>query len=179
MAPEVRSEIVQTLENSRQELNAAVESVSDSQATASPGAGRWSVLECLEHIAAVEERFLRRLELAERTAAPRSDKQREAELAGLVTDRKQRAEAPEPVRPAGRFTSLAQALEHFNAVRTRTIQFAEERAEDLYSLAADHPRFGSRNGLEMLLIISGHSQRHAEQIREARAAVAKSSQLHP
>ena len=174
MAPEERSEIVQTLEKTRQELNAAVESVSESQAAASPGPERWSVLECLEHIAAVEERFLRRLEQAERTTAPRSDKPREAELAALVTDRKQRAQAPEPVRPAGRFTSLAQALEHFNAVRTRTIHFAEERAADLYSLAADHPRFGPRNGLEMLLIISGHAQRHAEQIREARAAVAKS-----
>jgi uncharacterized damage-inducible protein DinB len=174
MAPEERSEIVQTLENSRQELSAAVESVSDFQAAASPGTERWSILECLEHITAVEERFLKRLEQAERTAAPRSGKQREAELSALVTDRARRAQAPEPVRPVGRFTSLAQALEHFNAVRTRTIQFAEKRAADLYSLAADHPRFGPRNGLEMLLIISGHAQRHAEQIREARAAVAKS-----
>jgi hypothetical protein len=48
------------------------------------------------------------------------------------------------------------------------------RATDLYSLAAEHPRFGPRNGLEMLLIISGHAQRHAEQIRETKAAVAKS-----
>jgi uncharacterized damage-inducible protein DinB len=174
MAPEERSEIVQTLENSRQELNAALEGVSESQAAANPEAGRWSVLECLEHITAVEERFLRRLEQAERTAAPVSDKQREAELATLVADRKQRAVAPEPVRPVGRFTSVAQALEHFNAVRTRTIQFAEERAADLYSLAAEHPRFGPRNGVEMLLIVSGHAQRHAEQIREAKDAVAKS-----
>jgi uncharacterized damage-inducible protein DinB len=174
MAAEVRSEIVQALEHSREELNAAVIGVSESQAAASPGAERWSVLECLEHITAVEERFLRRLEQAARTAAPRSDKQREAELAALVADRAQRAQAPEPVRPAGRFTSMAQALEHFNAVRTRTIRFAEERATDLYSLAAEHPRFGPRNGLEMLLIISGHAQRHAEQIREAKATVAKS-----
>jgi uncharacterized damage-inducible protein DinB len=174
MAPEERSEIVQTLENSRQELNAAVKSVSESQASASPGAGRWSVLECLEHVTAVEERFLQRLEQAERTAAPRSDKQREAELSALVTDRAQRAQAPEPVRPAGRFTSAAQALQQFNAVRTRTIQFADERAADLYSLAADHPRFGPRNGIEMLLILAGHAQRHAEQIREATAAVGRS-----
>ena len=31
-----------------------------------------------------------------------------------------------------------------------------------------------QNGMEMLLIIAGHSQRHAEQIREAKAAVGSS-----
>ena len=174
MASQGRSEIVQTLENSRRELVAAVESVSDFQASASPGTERWSILECLEHIAAVEERFLKRLEQAERTAQPSSDKQREAELSAMVKSRAKPSQAPEPVRPAGRFTTLAQALEHVNAVRARTIQFAEERGQDLYSLTAEHPRFGPRNGVEILLIISGHTQRHADQIREAKAAVAKS-----
>jgi len=174
MAPEERSEIVQALERSRRELIAAVESVSDSDAAVSPGTERWSILECLEHIAAVEERLLKRLEQAERMDAPRSDKQKEAELSAMVTNRAQRAQAPEPTRPTGRFTSLSQALAHFDDVRTRTIQFAEEHAADLYTLAADHPRFGPRNGIEMLLIIAGHAQRHADQIREAKAAVAKS-----
>jgi uncharacterized damage-inducible protein DinB len=169
MAPEERSEIVDELEKSSRELNAAVAGVSDLQATTAPGPGRWSVLECLEHVTAVEERFLGRLENAERTGPAPPDKTKEAELSSLVKDRTRRAQAPEPVRPAGRFTSLAEALEHFNAVRTRTIRFAQDRAAGLYSLAVDHPRFGTRNGLEMLLIISGHAQRHAEQIREAAA----------
>lgn len=171
MAPEERSEIVDVLENSRRELNAAAASLSESQASAAPGPGRWSVLECLEHVIAVEERFLSRLEKAEKTGPARTDKDKEAELAALVTDRSKRAQAPEPVRPAGRFTCLADALEHFNAVRGRTIRFAQFRAADLYFLAAEHPRFGPRNGLEMLLIISGHAQRHAEQMREATAAI--------
>lgn len=174
MAPEGRSEIVQKLEDTRRELNAAVESLSDTHAAAKPGADRWSVIECLEHVTAVEERFLKRLQDAERLDAPRSDKQRETELSAMVTNRSRRAEAPVPVRPVGRFTSVVEALQHFNNVRDNTIRFAEERAADLYSLAADHPRFGPRNGVEMLLILAGHAQRHAEQIREARAAVQKS-----
>jgi uncharacterized damage-inducible protein DinB len=174
MVPEEKSEIVDVLEKSRKELNAAAAGFSESQATAAPGPGRWCVLECLEHVINVEERFLSRLEKAEKTSPARTDKTREAELAALVTDRTRRAQAPEPVRPSGRFTSLAEALEQFNTVRTRTIRFAQERGADLYSLAADHPRFGPRNGLEMLLIISGHAQRHAEQIREATNQIAQS-----
>ena len=44
MAPEERSEIVQILENSRREFNAAAGGVAESQASVRPEAGRWSVL---------------------------------------------------------------------------------------------------------------------------------------
>jgi hypothetical protein len=171
MAPEERSEIVQILENSRQEFNAAAGGVSETQAQISPEAGRWSVLECVEHVAIVEDRFLGWLQKAERMETPRVDKQREADLAVRVPDRTNRAQAPEVVRPAGRFASLAQALAQFNATRTRAIQFADQRRGDLYSLASEHPRFGPVNGAELMVIIAGHARRHAAQIREVRAAL--------
>jgi hypothetical protein len=79
------------------------------------------------------------------------------------------------VVPSGRFTTLAQALEEFNSGRTRSVQFAEERSEDLYCLAAEHPRFGAVNGVELLIIAAGHSRRHAEQIKETRAALKQSA----
>ena len=73
--------------------------------------------------------------------------------------------------PAGRFTTLAQALEQFNANRTRSIQFAQDRSGDLYYLASEHPRFGPMNGVEFLIIIAAHGRRHAAQIQEVRAAL--------
>jgi uncharacterized damage-inducible protein DinB len=174
MTPEGTSEIVHILENSRQEFNAATSGLSESHANARPEVGRWSVLECVEHVAIVEERFLGWLERAEPREAPPIDKQKEAALAVRVTNRANRAEAPAAVRPTGRFTSLPQGLEHFNTTRTRTIRFAEERSDDLYCLASEHPRFGRINGTELLLIIAGHARRHADQIREIRAALGKS-----
>jgi DinB superfamily len=172
MAPEERSELVNTLENSREEFNTAASGISESQARVSPEAGRWSVLQCVEHVTIVEERFLSRLEGAGRTAAPPVNKEREAHLAARVINRTERAEAPEPVRPAGRFTSLAEALAGFNAARTRTVRFAEAQGAGIYSLASEHPRFGPLNGAELLVIMAGHARRHAEQIREVRAALA-------
>jgi hypothetical protein len=173
MAPEVRSDILQILESSREDFNAAAGGVAESQATVRPEAGRWSILECVEHVTSVEERFLGRLEQAPRLETPRVDKQKEAELLQRVTNRANRAEAPEPVRPVGRFKSLSQALDQFNAGRSRTMRFAEGRAADLYWLSTDHPRFGSMNGTEFLMIIAGHARRHAEQIREVRVALPK------
>ena len=166
-----RSELVQTLENSREEFNAAAGGISELQASVRAEPGRWSVLECVEHVTIVEERFLSRLEGAGQTATPPADKQREADLAARVTNRAERAQAPEPVRPSGRFSSLAEALDGFNAARTRTVQFAEGQGNAVYSLASEHPRFGPLNGAELLIIMAGHARRHAAQIREVRAAL--------
>jgi hypothetical protein len=171
MAPKERSEIVENLERSRQEFIAAVAGLTEAQANIRPDPARWSVLDCVEHVATVEERFLGWLTAAQKLEAPRVDKEKEAGLMARVPDRSTRVKAPEAVVPNGRFKTLAQALEQFNAGRTRSVQFAEDRCDDLYCLASEHPRFGPVNGVELLIITAGHSRRHAEQIRETRAAL--------
>jgi uncharacterized damage-inducible protein DinB len=173
MAPEERTEIVQHLERGREEFMAALAGINESQAKLRPDPARWSVIDCVEHVAIVEERFLGRLETAERLETPRIDKEREASLLVRVADRSARASAPEAVVPSGRFATLAQALEHFNAARTRSIQFAQDRSDDLYYLATEHPRFGPMNGAEFLMIITAHARRHSAQIQEVRAALEK------
>jgi len=171
MAPEIRSEIIQILEYSRREFNDAAD-VAEAQAQLSPEAGRWSVLQCVEHVTTVEERFLVRLEQARREGAPPVNPRKETDLLATVMSRITRAQAPEPVRPVGRFASLADALQAFNAARTRTIRFTEEHADDLYSRALEHARFGPMNGAEFVRLMAGHAQRHAAQIREVRDALA-------
>jgi hypothetical protein len=171
MAPKERTEIVDNLERSRQEFMDAVAGLTETQAKARPDPERWSVLDCVEHVATVEERFLGWLEAAEKLDAPRVDKEKEWGLMARVPDRSVRVKAPDAVAPAGRFQTLAEALDRFNAGRARSIRFAEDRCDDLYCLAAAHPRFGPVNGVELLIITAGHSRRHAEQIRETRAAL--------
>jgi len=163
MAPE---EIVQILEESRRAVNAAAQAIPPARAAERPEEGRWSALDCVEHVAIVEDRFFRWLEIAERAESPRIDQEKETDLAARLANRAERAEAPDPARPAGRFANLGEALEHFNAGRTRTIQFVRERSGELYALDAMHPRFGPVNGVELLVIVAGHARRHAEQIRE-------------
>jgi len=162
--------VMEMLETSRKEFHAATEGVGESQARVRPEAGRWSVLECVEHVTLVEGMFLGWLESAGQNASP-PDPQREAELAATVASRATPAQAPEPVQPTGRFGTLAEALKQFDAARARTVRFAEERAADLYSLATEHPRRGRMNGVELLTVTSAHTLRHTAQIREVRKAV--------
>jgi len=147
MAPKERTEIVETLERSRQEFIAAVAGVDEAQAKVRPDAARWSVLDCVEHVTMVEERFLGWLKVAQKLDTPRVDKEKEANLLVRV------------------------AVEQFNANRTRSIEFAQERSDELYSLAAEHPRFGPMNGVEFLIIVAAHGRRHAAQIQEVRGAL--------
>jgi uncharacterized damage-inducible protein DinB len=171
MAPEERLEIVQHLERGRADFLASVAGLSASQAAMRPDPARWSVLDCVEHVTIVEERFLGWLDSAKKLDEPRVDKEKEAGLLVRVADRSTRAQAPEAVVPNGRFTTLEQALEQFNANRNRSVQFAQDRSDELYSLAAEHPRFGPMNGAEFLMIITAHARRHAAQIQEVRAAL--------
>jgi len=172
--PPNTSELVQHLERSREEFIAAVDGLNETQAKLRPDSERWSVLECVEHVTGVEERFVGRIQNAQKLDAPRVDKEREGGIMARVTDRSVRIQSPEAAWPTGRFTTLAHALEQFNAGRSRTIQFAQDRGGELYSLIAEHPRLGPLNGVEVLILIAGHARRHAEQIRETRAALEQS-----
>jgi hypothetical protein len=173
MAPADRTEIIDILEKSREEFQTAAGGVPESLAKTRPGDNRWSVLDCVEHVATVEEIFLKRLAGGEYLEAPPADKLKEEALAARVVDRSTRRQAPETVVPKGRFTSLAEGLEQFHSARRRTVQFARDRSADLYSLASAHPVFGPLNGVEALIIIANHARRHAEQIREIRVAIEK------
>jgi uncharacterized damage-inducible protein DinB len=171
------NEVLELLADSRDSLNTAAANVEESRAAVRPETGQWSVLECIEHVTNVEERFLARLAEAERLNEPRIDKEKEAALAARVGRRVSKVQAPEAARPTGRFSNLEEALASFNSCRAQTLKFASERAADLYSLAVDHPRFGSVNGMELLVIMASHASRHAEQIRETSALAAAAETL--
>ena len=171
MSPQTRSEIIHILESSREEFNAAAGGVAEEHAKSKPAPERWSVLDCVEHVTFVETRVLVRLQETPPGGAPPVDKQKEADLAARVPNRSVRAEAPEALRPVGRYATLVEAIEQFNAARARTIEFAQASGENVYALALEHPRFGKLNGMEYLVLVAGHARRHAEQIREARAAL--------
>jgi len=171
MAPQESIDILQCLKDSRAEFLAAAEGLSETQATASPAPGRWSVVECVKHVVIVENMLLSSLRNPIAEPAPPVNKEREAQILSRVADRTRAVQAPEPVRPTGSLATLAKALAEFEAMRAETIHFAESQGAGLYSLATKHPFFGVCNGAEAMALIAAHSRRHAAQIREIRNVV--------
>jgi uncharacterized damage-inducible protein DinB len=155
------------LESGRTELIAVVGELTDEQARTRPAPGRWSVLECLEHVTFVEYRFLGMVKQSEARTAAGRDSAREAEIGERVRNRSNRRNAPEAVLPTGKYQSVAEGLQEFNAARDETLRFVSEQGVNLLSRSASHPVFGLLNGAEALLLIAGHGRRHTEQMREA------------
>src|ERR1700722_18960932 len=136
MTPAGIDDVAGQLEWARSELIAVVGSLTEEQARTRPAPDRWSVLECLVHVCYVERRFLRMVRESEAGRPAERDAEKEAALIERVTDRSNRRTAPETVHPFGRYQSISEAVQDFNAVRDETLRFASEEDVNLLSRRA-------------------------------------------
>ena len=166
-----RDQLPEKLNSGRDEFLAAVEGVTEEQAAAKPVTG-WSILECAEHVATVEENLRRRL--MERATPTESEmsREREAFIAAAAANRGRKIQAPEVARPCGRFTTLREAVECFCRNREQTIAYIASCQDDLLRLTTDHPMIGAASGQEIIILMMAHPIRHAAQIQELRQAQA-------
>lgn len=170
MRPEEKQEMLQALESGRQALLRVLEGVSEETASRPPAPERWSILQCVEHVATVEAYLFGQIAAAQE-AAPLVNEKREAAIRERAPDRTRAVSAPEGARPAGRFATVAEALEQFLHSRARTTQFVEDCQSDLRCRITTHPLLGTVNCYETLLLMAAHPARHAAQIAEIRAAL--------
>jgi hypothetical protein len=166
-----KAEMLAGLESGQQAIIGVLSGVTEDVARRSPGNGRWSVLECIEHVALGEAYFLAQLEGATLSEAPLVNSAREKAIVERGADRTTRYEAPDVARPTGRFATLKDATDHFTASRARTLNFVESCSDDLRARLAHHPVIGVVNSHEVLLLMTAHSLRHTHQIREILDAV--------
>ncbi len=163
---------VKHLEGTREEIVKVTEGLSEAQWHFKPAPDRWSVAECLEHIAVVEE-FLFQMVNEQVMKAPTEARTAEEVKASdqkvltLVADRSQRFQAPEPVRPAGRWATPEDTLKHFLESRARSLEYLKN-TPDLRAHVAESP-LGKLDAYQWLLYISSHSERHTKQIKEVMA----------
>jgi uncharacterized damage-inducible protein DinB len=170
MTDDERQEILASLENGSAVLLDTLHGVTDELAVRLPGSGKWSILQCVEHIAVVEDYLFLQILASKQAEIPLINAQREAMILTRGTDRTIRRESPDGAQPAGRFSTLSEAVQHFLASRERTIQFVNSNQEDLRSRIATHPLMGPVNCQELLLLMVVHPVRHAKQIDEIKEA---------
>jgi hypothetical protein len=160
------------LETSKKGVLAATKGLSEAQWNFKPAPDKWSVAECMEHIAAAED-FIRGL-IAENVmkspAAPDRDIARiDAGIMAMVPDRTNKVQAPEPLRPTNRFGSPQGSIQHFLESRAKTEEFLRS-TPDLRGHAADSPLGTKWDAYEFVLLIAAHSERHTKQMEEVKAS---------
>ena len=172
MLDEDRQATLTALTESRETLLNALHGVDEPTARRAPGEGRWSILDCVEHLAAAELLMNAALKRATHSGGELLDRTRESALRRRGTDRTQRFNAPEPARPTRRYATLAEATQAWEAVRAQSIAFVEGFEGEPREWMTTHPAIpGPVNCFEVLLLIAAHPRRHALQIAEIRAVV--------
>jgi hypothetical protein len=165
-----KEQLIADLEGSRQDLLDSLRGVTEDVA-ARTLPGRWSILECVEHLVVSEDYLFSQITASHSSPVPVVNEKREALIVARGADRTKPVASPEVGRPAGRFATLADAVQSFLTSRQQTIRFVENCGEDLRSKLTTHPLIGSVNCYEILLMIAVHPKRHAEQIKEIKATL--------
>ncbi len=173
MTPAERELLLKNLEESRERLLLMAKNLSREQLHYRPAADRWTVAECVEHIATVEARVLVAIQKA-LEAGPDSSKRSvmegkdDALVAGVVA-RVARFKAPEPLVPTGRWPD-EQLLKEFEGTRQQTRAFAASTTADLRRHFYKHPALGDLDLYQWMLLIAGHCDRHRVQSEEVMAS---------
>ncbi len=169
-----REAAVKYMEETRSAFLTSIQGLSDAQYRYKPAPDRWSVAEVAEHIAVSEdtlfgminEKMLKQPAPKELLAQVNPD---DARLRTQVTDRTTKRQAPEMLKPSGRFASAEAVKQAFNQSRDKTVAFAKTTPLNLRSYAGPHPILGPLDGYQWLILLSAHTARHTAQIEEVKA----------
>lgn len=179
MKKEEREFVLLHLAESRERLVEAVEGLSWEQRYFRPAEDRWSIADCVEHIAVLEADLFKRLQQAVLTPPARG---RETEARGPEADasrmdriilerlplRDVRAPAPAGMLPSGRWPDFEELMRQFEATRERTLRFAAVTQADLRGHSLPHPILGRLDCYQWLLFFASHCERHVRQMEEVK-----------
>jgi hypothetical protein len=154
---------------------AAINGLSEAQWKFKPAAGKWSIAECAEHLAISEEELLRQVRLASVEPRPESitlpGKPFDQELLNIYRDRTNKAQAPESLKPSGRWKDQDSLRKDFWQLRSDTIRFAETTTANLRERGYVHSMLKKPlDCIQWLLVISAHTERHTMQVEEVKFA---------
>jgi hypothetical protein len=174
-----RDRAIAELNLSRKQFLDSIANLSQAQWTFKAGPDRWSIAEVAEHIIAAED-FLGGMVTKQMMAlpadeakaaqrAPANQKMDEGFLAGL-RDRSNKVSAPGEIVPKGIYKSPAEAAEAFQAKRAKTLDYVRTTRDALRDhFTKPFPGF-EMDGVQGLLMIAGHNERHVLQIEEVKQA---------
>ncbi len=160
--------------DSRARVMKATKGLSEEQLNFKPSPDAWSIKECVYHITLSENNLWTWFEgLVKSPANPgkRTEiKVSDEQVFQMVESRERKVKTMEPFEPKNaKWTSTQQALDEFKQARNEHVQYARTTTETLRDHVTDTP-LGAIDAYQLLLFISGHTNRHVAQMEEVKAA---------
>lgn len=164
-----REMIIKELTHSQKEFMRAVEDLSLEQLNYKPDDETWSIAEITEHLAITENTIFGLLEQSLKTPADASRRSEvtmnDAQILGLIEDRTNKVKTQQAMEPTGQFGGFEETLETFNDRRENHIDYIRDTEDDLRNHYAALP-FGTVDGVQIVLFLTGHTDRHVQQLHE-------------
>ena|SRR5690606_3396948 len=167
------NKLIQYYERTAENLKRNIEGLSEAQLQFSPGEGKWSISQCVDHIVLSEKMIfgMTKQELDKPVPAGEKEKvtQTDDEISQMITNRTQKYEAPPMLQGSGKYNTSEQAWDDFINGRKVIMDYIQQAdVADLRNHVMKLPT-GVADGYQNLLFIAAHTARHILQIEEVKA----------
>lgn len=156
-------------------LNKTVKGLSEAQLNFKPAPDKWSIKECVYHLA-ISETNLWGWSQGILTAPANPDKRAEikvtdAQLLSGIEDRTNKVKTTENFEPKNaKWNTVSDALAFLKAERKKHIDYFKSTQDDLRNHVALETPFGPMDAYQIALLMSQHTIRHSKQIDEVKAS---------
>jgi uncharacterized damage-inducible protein DinB len=161
------------LKDTEQGVFDSVKDLSEAQLKFKPATNQWSVEVCVKHIAVSENNLWAMVEGSLKQPAngeKRAEiKMTDEQLVKAVEDRSHKSKTFDAMQPENTpYKTVAETLASFKKNREKLIAFVNNSKEDLRNHVSASA-IGTYDAYQLILLISGHSNRHKQQIEEVKA----------
>jgi hypothetical protein len=168
-----RKEADKFLTESEKEVFKTVDKLTDAQLTFKAAPDKWSVQDCMYHIAATEKGLWGMVSASLKDSAhpeKRKDiKWTDEDVKKNIEDRSNKVKTSTQLEPQNTgFKTMAEATASFKENRDKLINFVKTTPDDLRNHITTMP-FGPLDDYQMVLFIGAHTNRHVKQMKEVMA----------
>ena len=160
------------LNKTRTRLFEDVSGLNTAQLNFKADSSRWSVAQCVEHIALAENGIWQRICSSLKQPVMQAQQKltnTNEQLIAVTLDRSVKYKAPEQLEPMGYFSGTGEALQYFSHKRDSLIDYIGVTNDDLKYRYFVHSSMGTVNLYQAILLIAAHSERHIMQIEEVKS----------
>jgi PHP family Zn ribbon phosphoesterase len=168
-----RKSAISLMKDTKTDALKSVKGLSEAQLNFKAAPDKWSVKECMYHIAISEKNLWDMMEATMKAPAnpeKRSEiKVTDDQLIKMMEDRSFKVKTVAAFEPVNTpYKSLDEAVDAFKSRRTDHIKYMKSTTEDMRNHVAQMP-FGWIDCYQLCLMVASHSNRHTQQINEVKA----------
>jgi len=164
------------LKTTQKEVMKSIKGLSEAQLNFKSAPDRWSVKECMYHIALSENNLWQWVDGTLKAPAnpdKRADiKMTDEQVIAGVSSRATKAKTFEALEPkSAKWANTDEALAAFLEGRSKLINYVKNTSDDMRNHVAMQSPVGALDAYQLILLISSHTNRHVQQINEVKADV--------